>query len=94
MFPMEVNAGMDVVKVRESFPNLQMIGGIDKMALHGDLNVMDKELEYKVQSIMGLGGFIPTIDHLVPMGVSWSAFSHYRNHLNRQIDAFNNRHQK
>jgi uroporphyrinogen decarboxylase len=94
LYPMEVNAGMDVVKVRESFPNLQMIGGIDKMALYGDLTVIDKELENKVQSIMGLGGFIPTIDHLVPMGVSWSAFSHYRNHLNKLIDAFNNRHQK
>lgn len=89
LYPFEVNAGMDVVKVRESFPRLQMIGGIDKMALYGGLADIDRELDYKVRSIIGLGGFIPTIDHLVPMDVSWPAFRHYRTRLNGLIDAFN-----
>jgi Uroporphyrinogen decarboxylase (URO-D) len=89
LYPFEVNAGMDVVKVRESFPRLQMIGGIDKMTLFGGEESIDKELEYKVRSIIGQGGFIPTIDHLVPMDVSWRSFKHYRTHLNNMIDEFN-----
>lgn len=89
LYPFEVNAGMDVVKVRESFPRLQMIGGIDKMTLFGGEEEIDKELAYKVRSIVGQGGFIPTIDHLVPMDVSWPAFKHYRTNLNNLIDEFN-----
>jgi len=94
LYPFEVNAGMDVVKVRESFPRLQMIGGINKMALYGGSADIDKELDYKLGSIIGLGGFIPTIDHLVPMDVSWQAFRHYRSRLNGVIDNINSNKKK
>ncbi len=89
LYPFEVNAGMDVVKVRESFPRLQILGGIDKMALFGGEKNIDDELNYKVGSIISQGGFIPTIDHLVPMDVPWLSFKHYRSHLNRLIDEYN-----
>jgi hypothetical protein len=89
LYPFEVNAGMDVVKVRESFPRLQMIGGIDKMVLFQGTQEIDRELDYKVNSILGLGGYVPMIDHLVPVGVNWQAFQYYRTRLNQMVNANN-----
>jgi hypothetical protein len=36
-----------------------------------------------------LGGFVPTIDHLVPTNTPWENFAYYRNRLNRKIDEIN-----
>ena len=33
LFPFEVRAGMDIEKIREKYPNLIILGGIDKIAL-------------------------------------------------------------
>ena len=89
LYPFEVNAGMDVAKVRKEFPRLQIIGGIDKMVLYGGAAGIDMELENKVSSIIDLKGYIPTIDHLVPLDVSWQSFKYYRNKLNQIIDTHN-----
>ena len=85
-FPLEVNANMDVAELRKSFPSLQMIGGVDKMALLAGKDAIDNELDNKILPVMKEGGFIPTIDHLVPPGISWENFSYYREKLNRMID--------
>lgn len=82
LFPMEVAAGMDVVKLREAFPKLQMIGGVDKMELMKDKSAIDHELEHRIIPTMQVGGFIPMVDHLVPPEVSWENFKYYRTKLN------------
>lgn len=86
-FPLEVNANMDVIQLRESFPNLQLIGGVDKMALIKGKDAIDNELVNKILPVMKQGGFIPSIDHLVPPGVSWENFRYYREKLNHLIDS-------
>lgn len=86
LFPMEVAAGMDVLKLREAFPNLQMIGGVDKLVLMGTRQDMDDELDNKIIPAMKQGGFIPTVDHLVPPNVPWDNFVYYRSRLNQAID--------
>jgi hypothetical protein len=78
---------MDVRVLRKSFPNLQLIGGVNKMALLKGKNAIDYELEDRVWPILKGGGFIPTIDHLVPPGVSWENFRYYREKLNQLIDS-------
>lgn len=85
-FPLEVNANMDAAALRESFPTLQLIGGVDKMALFKGREAIDHELEKRIWPTLQKGGFIPTIDHLVPPGVPWDDFRYYRERLNGMID--------
>jgi len=89
LFPFEVNAGMDIVEVRKQFPTLQILGGIDKMVFYNGSQSIDAELQYKVGSIIDKGGFIPTIDHLVPMDVPWEDYRYYRIRLNNLIEKYN-----
>lgn len=81
ILPTEVQADMDVVKLRKNFPNLQIFGGIDKKALIKDKKSIDTELQ-KVEYILKLGGYVPYVDHLVPPDVSWENYKYYRNKLN------------
>jgi len=83
LYPFEVAAGMDVVEVRKAYPNLGMVGGIDKRALVQGKEAIDRELEYRVPFMLERGGFIPTIDHMVSRDVSLENFKYYRERLNR-----------
>ena len=85
MYPFEANAGMDVVEVREAFPRLQMLGGIDKMQLIAGPTPIDAELERKIPPLLEAGGYVPTVDHNVPPDVSWDDFVHYRRRLDDMI---------
>ncbi len=83
--PMEVQSGMNVVKVRKEFPKLQMYGGIDKrMPLRG-CEIIDRDLELHIPYMLKGGGYIPYLDHLIPPDVPWTGFNHYRNILNSYI---------
>ncbi len=86
VYPFEVNAGMDVVAVREAFPNLQMLGGINKMAVSAGQAEIDAELSARAPALRR-GGYIPFVDHYVPPGVSWSHFLYYRRKLNDLISS-------
>ena len=84
LFPIE--AVTDIHRIREAFPRLQLMGGVDKRPLiHGGRKEIDDELE-RVCSLLPLGGFVPHIDHAVPQDVSWENFSYYRTRLNTIID--------
>lgn len=85
IFPMEVAASMDVVQVRKAFPGLQIIGGIDKMALTKDRFAIDIELESKIPFMLARGGYIPTLDHHVPPDVPLDNFVHYRRRLEKML---------
>jgi uroporphyrinogen decarboxylase len=86
LYPFEVASGMNVVEVRERFPKLGMMGGIDKRALIEGKESIDRELEARIPFMLKRGGFIPTIDHLVPPDVSFENFRYYREKLNRMIE--------
>ena len=86
LYPFEVMAGMDVVRVREAFPRLQILGGIDKTALARGPAAIDRELETKIPFMLAHGGYIPHVDHHVPPDVSWEDFAYYRRRLNELID--------
>ncbi len=81
MLPFEVQAGMDIVAVRQAFPRLQIYGGIDKRALAKGKEAIDRELEAKVPALLRQGGYIPFADHLVHPEVSWENFVYYRRRL-------------
>ncbi len=88
--PMEVQAGMDVVKVRKQYPDLKIIGGINKMALFKTRKEIDDELE-KIPFLLQQGGFIPIVDHSVPPNISWENYKYYRTSLNLLIDKYSSK---
>jgi len=86
IFPIE--AVNDVGEIREKYPKLQLMGGIDKKLLFkdGTRKDIDKELE-KVKRLIAKGGYVPHIDHAVSEDVTWENFKYYREKLNEIIDA-------
>jgi hypothetical protein len=84
VLPWEVRAGNDIERVRDRYPNLGMLGGIDKTALFRKQDI-DRELA-KVARLIARGGYIPYVDHAVPPGVSWENFTYYRECLNEIIE--------
>ncbi len=80
VFPLEVTAGMDVVRLRAQFPRFLFFGGIDKRAVAAGGQALQDELEYKLGAL-ALGGFVPFVDHFVPPDVSWANYQEYRSRL-------------
>jgi len=87
-YPFEVQAGIDVVKVRKKFPGLQIIGGLDKTKIALGKEEIDGELDIKVPFMLKKGGYIPCVDHDLPPNISWENFVYYREKLNRMIEKF------
>ena len=81
LYPFEVQAGMDVVKVRQKYGrNLRMWGGIDKRVLAIGHEAIDKELE-RVEPLVREGGYIPSLDHSIPPDVSYSNYLYFMERL-------------
>ena len=74
--PMDVNAGMDIVKIRQMFPRLKFIGGYNKLMIAEGKEAIDKEFERILPVIRG-GGFIPGADHQVPPSASLENYRYY-----------------
>jgi uroporphyrinogen decarboxylase len=83
--PFEVQAGNDIVSVREKYPRLQILGGIDKMKIAQGKAAIDEELNAKIPFMLKRGGYIPHVDHHAHPGISWENFKYYRNLLNEMI---------
>ena len=61
--PFEIRAGMDIAKVRAAWPNLQIVGGIDKtLVAQGGAALVD-EVTGKIAALAGSGSYIPCLDH-------------------------------
>ena len=88
VYPFEVAAGMDVVEVRKAFPKLGITGGIDKRAVAQGKEAIDRELEAKVPFMLQHGGYIPSIDHMVSLDVSFENFKYYREKLKQIIKRY------
>lgn len=77
IYPLEVAAGMDVVKLRERFGRaLIMGGGIDKRVLAGDKAGIQRMVE-RITPLVQEGGYLPCPDHCIPPDVSWENFVYY-----------------
>jgi len=72
---------MRVAEAREAFPRLQILGGLDKIALAQGMAAIDAALE-RVPWILERSGYIPYVDRRVPPNVSWENFVYYCKRLN------------
>jgi hypothetical protein len=77
LMPFEVQAGMDVCSIGREYPQLGIMGGIDKRALSLDPAAIRREVDRVLPCFKERGGFIPTLDHSIPPNVSWSQFQYY-----------------
>ncbi len=85
MYPIEVSCGMDLLKVRKTYPELRLMGGIPKSEIQFGKKRIDEILE-PVGEVIKTGGYCPFGDHLIPPSVHWSEFKYYRGKLNNMID--------
>ncbi len=69
ILPLERQAGVDIGRLREAYPNFLFIGHYDKMCMpHGEA-AMRAEFE-RLLPTMAKGGFIASVDHQTPPGVT------------------------
>lgn len=69
LLPLERMAGVDVSELRKAHPDLRLIGAFDKTTMHLGEERMREEFE-RLLPVMKQGGFIPSVDHQTPPGVS------------------------
>ncbi|MGC9346574.1 MAG: uroporphyrinogen decarboxylase family protein [Anaerolineae bacterium] len=86
LFPMEVAAGCDVNVWRGKYPELGMLGGIDKRALAKSPQAIAEELD-RIRPALKAGRYIPALDHLVPDDVSWENYAYYARALKQIVTA-------
>jgi len=79
--PLERQAGVDGGKLRARYPRLRMIGHFNKMTMPRGEAVMRAEFE-RLVPLMKTGGFIPSVDHQTPPGVSLEQYLVYLKLLN------------
>lgn len=76
IYPFEVAAGSDILKFREIYPELGIMGGIDKREIAKGGKEIDRQMEI-VDEMLNYGRYIPAIDHLVHPEVSWENFCYF-----------------
>ena len=86
VWPIEVQAGNDLLAIRRQYPRLQIQGGIDKLQIAKGREAIDRELESKIPFMLQHGGYIPHLDHAAHPDISWPDFCYYRSKLLELIE--------
>jgi uroporphyrinogen decarboxylase len=73
MFPFEVQAGNDVRDFRRLYPDLGIMGGLDKRALASAPADVDAEID-KAAEMVRHGRYVPGFDHLIPPDATWENY--------------------
>lgn len=76
VLPLERQAGVDGLELRRRFPRFRFIGHFDKMTMNRGEHAMRAEFE-RLRPLMRSGGFIPSVDHQTPPGVSLEQYRVY-----------------
>jgi len=76
VYPLEHQAGVDIVKIREMYPKFLMMGGYDKMVMSKTEADMRAEFE-RILPVVKSGGYIPSVDHQTPPEVSLENYKIY-----------------
>ncbi len=77
LWPIERAANFHPLEIRKKFgKSLRLWGGVDKRVLAQGSDAIWTHLQELIPLIEE-GGFIPTVDHLIPPDVSWDNFRYY-----------------
>ena len=84
VWPFEVAADSDIIQHGKDYPDLCIMGGIDKRELAKDRAAIDRELE-RVAPLFKRGRYIAGLDHGIPPDVSWENMKYYTRRLRKYI---------
>ena len=76
VYPLERQAGVDVVRLRAEYPSFILLGGYDKMVMRLGAEAMRAEFE-RILPAMRSGRYIPSVDHQTPPEVSLAQYREY-----------------
>ena len=76
VLPLERQAGVDGLRLRELYPDLKMVGHYNKLVMHKGEAAMRAEFE-RLLPLVKSGGFIPSVDHQTPPGVALEDYRLY-----------------
>ncbi len=74
--PLERQAGVDLPALRKKHPRVRFIGGFDKMVMNRGEEALRLEFE-RLLPVMRQGGYIPSVDHQTPPGISLENYRLY-----------------
>ena len=78
MFPFEVQAGLDIVKIKEKYGDRLVIrGGIDKKELVNGKEAIDRELDRVLPIFTKTGGYVVSLDHQAPPDISLENYIYF-----------------
>ncbi|MFV1965619.1 MAG: uroporphyrinogen decarboxylase family protein [Pirellulaceae bacterium] len=86
VLPLERQAGVDGLDVRQRYPDIRLIGHFNKMVMDRGEAAMRAEFE-RLMPLMQSGGFIPSVDHQTPPHVSLEQYRSYRRLLGEYAKA-------
>ncbi|MBL7200220.1 MAG: hypothetical protein ISS56_08740 [Anaerolineae bacterium] len=84
LYPYEVGAGNDVAAALDQFPQLGVIGGLEKNVMAKGVAEMDSEIE-KARRLILKGRFIPGPDHFVLSNVLFANYRYFMGRLREVI---------
>ncbi len=75
--PLEVAAGENAISLKKKYgKDIVLAGNIDKRALIGGKDEIDREVE-KVRVLLTQGGYFPAVDHSIPPDVPYQNFNYF-----------------
>jgi uroporphyrinogen decarboxylase len=84
MYPYEVQSGNNVARVRERFPAMGCVGGLDKQVMARGREAIDREME-RARRLIELGRFVPGPDHFVLSDVSLANYRYFMEQLQEVV---------
>lgn len=83
--PLERQAGVDAAEMRRRDPEVVLLGGFDKMTMPKGEGAMRAEFA-RLLPVARQGGYIPSVDHQTPPGVSLANYRIYLRLLRGFVD--------
>lgn len=84
LYPYEVQAGNDVASTLDKYPQLGIIGGLDKNVMAQGRKEIDAEIE-KARQLIRKGRYIPGPDHFVLSDVSFANYRYFMEQLREVV---------
>ena len=88
VYPLERQAKVDINVLRQNNPDLLMMGGYDKMVMSEGEEAIRAEFE-RIMPVVRSGGYIMSVDHQTPPGVSLENYTIYARLYNEYARSFN-----
>ena len=84
--PCEIAAGADSSELRARCPRARLMGGMDKRRIASGREGIDAEAK-RIEPLVAHGGYIPFLDHYVPMDVSYDTYRYYVERRREMLNA-------